>query len=112
MNLRRLLPLLLLSLATALHAADAPPAATVAAMPAATKLPLKKLLFFTKSVGYEHDPVKMKGGQPSLAMQVFKEIGDKNNLEFTESKDGSLFSDEYLANFDAIMFYTQDFTGG
>jgi hypothetical protein len=37
---------------------------------------------------------------------VLKQIGEQNNIEFTFSKDGSLFSPEYLAQFDAFCFYT------
>jgi len=66
----------------------------------------KKVLFFTKSAGFEHSVIKRIAGNPSFAMQVLVELGAKNNLEFTESKDGSLFSTEYLAQFDAIVFYT------
>ncbi|MSU24125.1 MAG: ThuA domain-containing protein [Opitutus sp.] len=66
----------------------------------------KKVLFFTKSSGFEHSVIKRVAGQPSFAMQVLQELGEKNNLEFIESKDGSLFSTEYLAQFDAILFFT------
>ncbi len=95
---RLLLPLLLLALVTSGQAAASAPA-------------LKKVLFFTKSVSFEHSPIKQVNGQPSFAMVVLQELGAKNNIEFTESKDGSLFSDEYLAKFDAFMFYTQDGSG-
>jgi len=37
---------------------------------------------------------------------VLAREGPKHGLEFTFSKDGSLFTPEYLARFDAIMFYT------
>lgn len=103
----RLLPLLalpLLALASAVQAADT--ASTAAAQPA------KKILFFTKSVSFEHDPIKT-GDNPrfGVAFRVFTELGAKHNFEFTYSKDGSLFSDEYLAKFDALMFYSQDGSG-
>ena len=75
---------------------------------AAQDLARKKILFFTKSSGYEHDAIKlqMRDGRPGYAFGVLKELGEKNNIEFTFSKDGSLFSPEYLAQFDAFMFYT------
>jgi type 1 glutamine amidotransferase len=66
----------------------------------------KKVLFFTKSSGFEHSPIKRTAGNPSFAMQVLKELGTKHRIEFTESKDGSLFTPEYLAQFDAFLFYT------
>ncbi len=68
----------------------------------------KKVLVFTKSSGYEHDAVKvaMRNGQPGYALPVLKELGEKNNIEFTVSKDGSLFTPAYLAQFDAFLFYS------
>ncbi len=96
---RLLLPLLLLPIAIAVRGADSAPAAA---------MPLKKILFFTKSVSYEHSAIKAGTG---IAFTVVRELAAKNNLEITESKDGSLFSDEYLAKFDAFMFYSQDGSG-
>lgn len=68
----------------------------------------KKVLFFTKSSGFEHDAIKLKAkdGGPGIAFTVLRELGEKNNIEFTFSKDGSLFTPEYLARFDAYFFYT------
>ncbi len=68
----------------------------------------KKVLFFTKSSGFEHDAIKlaMKDGQPGYAYAVIKELGEKKHIDFTFSKDGSLFTPEYLAQFDAFLFYT------
>jgi len=78
-------------------------------------LPRKRVLFFTKSSGYEHsvirDPSKpftaFPGtAVPGLAFQVLKALGSSNNIEFVFSKDGSLFRPAYLAQFDAFFFYT------
>lgn len=68
--------------------------------------PKRKILFFTKSSGWEHDVISWKKGKPSFAEKVLLDLGAKNNWEFTFSKDGSLFSPEYLAQFDALVFYT------
>ncbi len=65
-----------------------------------------RLLFFTKSSGFEHSVISWKKGQPSLAEKVFLELGAKNSWEFVFSKDGSKFSPEYLQGFDAVIFYT------
>ena len=72
----------------------------------AAEAPKKKILFFTKSSGFEHSVISWKKGQPSHAEKVFLELAPKQNWEFTFSKDGSLFSPEYLAQFDAFCFYT------
>src|ERR1041384_1963754 len=66
----------------------------------------KKILFFSKSSGFEHPVISWKKGQPSHAEKVLQELGEKNGWEFTFSKDGSKFSPEYLADFDAVFFYT------
>jgi uncharacterized protein len=66
----------------------------------------KKVLFFTKSSGFEHSVISWKTGQPSHAEKVLLELGAKNGWEFSFSKDGSLFTPEYLAQFDALFFYT------
>lgn len=68
--------------------------------------PARKLLFFTKSSGYEHSVISWSKGKPSLAEKVFLDLGSKNTWEFEFSKDGSKFSPEYLAGFDAVIFYT------
>lgn len=65
-----------------------------------------KLLFFTKSSGYEHEVISYKKGQPSFAEKIFLEFGAKESWDFVFSKDGSKFSPEYLAGFDAVIFYT------
>ena len=77
--------------------------------------PTKKILFFSKSAGYEHSVIK-DGSRPfkpapgseveGLAFQVLKTLGAKDNIEFVFSKDGSLFTPAYLAQFDAYFFHT------
>ena len=66
----------------------------------------KKILFFTKSSGWEHSVISWKDGRPSFAEKILLEFGKSNNWEFTFSKDGSKFSPDYLAQFDAVSFYT------
>ena len=80
--------------------------------------PTKRILFFSKSSGWEHEvirdpavtdrPVNTSNGNlvPGLAFRVLKELGARDNIEFTFSKDGSLFTPAYLAQFDAFLFYT------
>ncbi len=68
--------------------------------------PAHKLLFFTKSSGFEHPVISWKTGQPSFAEKIFIELAEKNHWAFEFSKDGSKFSPEYLAGFDTVIFYT------
>lgn len=72
----------------------------------AAEYPARKILFFTKSSGFEHEVISWKKGQPSIAEKSLLEIAGENGWEFTFSKDGSKFSKEYLNGFDAVMFYT------
>jgi len=78
-------------------------ATVLQAQPAA---PRRKILFFTKSSGFEHSVISWKKGQPSWAEKTLSEMGAKHNWDFTFSKDGSKFSKDYLAQFDAVFFYT------
>ncbi|MBI3879477.1 MAG: ThuA domain-containing protein [Verrucomicrobia bacterium] len=67
----------------------------------------KKILFFTKSAGFEHSAIRRgKGGEPSPAEAVLTELGPKHGFDITFSKDGSLFTPQYLAGFDTFFFYT------
>ncbi len=66
----------------------------------------KKILFFTKSSGFEHSVISWKAGQPSHAEKVLLDFGKANDWEFAFSKDGSKFAKDYLAQFDAVFFYT------
>ena len=103
MTLRLLCPLLVLGAAFAavLHTASGN-----AAEPAPAAAAKRKILFFSKSSGFEHSVISWKNGQPSWAEKQLLEMGKKNGWEFTFSKDGSLFTPEYLRGFDAMLFYT------
>ncbi|MEO7600121.1 MAG: ThuA domain-containing protein [Opitutus sp.] len=65
-----------------------------------------RVLYFSKSAGFEHSAVKRTNGQPSYSENVLTKIAGASGLEFTFSKDGSKFSADYLKQFDAVMFYT------
>ena len=65
-----------------------------------------KILFFTKSSGFEHSVISWKNGKPSHAEKVLAELGAKHGWDFEFSKDGSKFGKDYLAQFDAVFFYT------
>jgi type 1 glutamine amidotransferase len=82
-------------------------AAALMILPASgAESPRRKILFLTKSSGFEHEVISWKKGQPSYAEARLLELGAKNNWEFVFSKDGSKFSSQYLEAFDAVMFYT------
>lgn len=67
----------------------------------------KRILFFSKSSGYEHSSIRRgTNGEPSQAEKVLQELGPKNHFEFTFSKDGTIFTAENIQKFDAFFFYT------
>lgn len=75
---------------------------------AALSLPAAPLrvLYFTKSSGYEHSAIKWVDGKPSYSEKILTALGAKHDIEFTFSKDGSLFTADYLAQFNVLLFYT------
>lgn len=66
----------------------------------------KRVLFFSKSSGFEHSVIKREGDELSHAEKILQEFGAKNNIEFTFTKDGRLFTPENIAKYDAFFFYT------
>jgi serine/threonine protein phosphatase PrpC/type 1 glutamine amidotransferase len=90
-----------------------------AAAPSAAK---KRVLFFTRSAGFQHDSVnrakggtqgrKGEAGKVAHAEAVLTEMAAAHNIEVVATKDGSLFTPENIAKFDAFAFYTTgDLTG-
>lgn len=65
-----------------------------------------RILFFSKSSGFEHSVISWKKGKPSHAEKTLEGIAKKTGWEFEFSKDGSKFSDDYLKQFDTLIFYT------
>lgn len=70
------------------------------------KAKTKHVLFFSKSSGYEHSVIKKSGDEPGYAERILHEIGEKNNIEFTFTKDGRVFTPKNIAKYDAFFFYT------
>ena len=65
-----------------------------------------KVLFFTKSSGYEHSVIARKNGQLSHAEKILTELGKRGGFEVVASKDGSLFDPDKIGQFDAFAFET------
>ncbi len=66
----------------------------------------KKVLFFTKSAGFQHSSIARKGDELSHAETILKDLGAKNGFEVTCSKDGGLFDPDKIGQWDAFCFYT------
>jgi len=71
----------------------------------------KKILYFTRSAGFEHPPVIRKGEELSVSEKLLTEWGGQAGLEVVCSKDGALFDGD-LEQYDGFVFYTSgDLTG-
>lgn len=66
----------------------------------------KKILFFTKSSGFQHSVIARKGDKPAHAERILAEIGAKHGFEVVASKDGSLFEPGKIDQWDAFAFQT------
>jgi len=65
----------------------------------------QRLLYFTRSAGFEHGAVKRQGGQLGFSERVLTEMGKRAGFEVVCTKDGSVF-DQDLDQWDCIAFYT------
>lgn len=72
----------------------------------ATALPVRRVLFFSKSAGFEHSVIKREGGKPSFVENLLARVGPERRVEFTFSKDGTIFTPENIARFDVFVFFT------
>lgn len=66
----------------------------------------RRVLFFTKSSGFQHSVVTRKGGQPAHAEKILTDLGRENGFEVVASKDGRLFDPDKIGQWDAFAFYT------
>jgi type 1 glutamine amidotransferase len=69
--------------------------------------PKRRILMYTRSVGFQHPVIARKGGSLSLAERLVTELGAKNNIEVVCEKDGRIFESEDFPKFDGFLFETQ-----
>lgn len=67
----------------------------------------RRLLMYTRSVGFQHSVVTRKGGELSLAERIVIDMGKKNNIEVVCEKDGRVFESAEFPRFDGFLFETQ-----
>lgn len=65
----------------------------------------QKLLYFTRSVGYEHSVVHRQNGALSHSEKILTELGGKSGFAVDCTKDGRVF-DTDLDRYDGIVLYT------
>src|SRR5690349_11198793 len=72
--------------------------------------PRKKVLFFTKSSGFQHGPITRSAEDPTklaYAEQILTDIGASHGFDVTCSKDGTVFaSPDTYKTYDVFAFYT------
>jgi type 1 glutamine amidotransferase len=74
----------------------------------AADAPKRRLLMFTRSVGFQHSVVqRKKGEQLSLAEMIVTDLGKKHGFEVNCTKDGRVFVNEDLSKYDGFVFETQ-----
>ena len=66
---------------------------------------MQKILYFSRSAGFEHGAVKRKADQPSISERILVELGKRHGFEVVCTKDGRVFDGD-LDQYDAIAFYT------
>lgn len=71
----------------------------------AADAPRQKVLYFTRSAGFEHSVVARKGGQLSFSEVEFTKMCARHNIEVVCTKDGGVFDGD-LEQFGAFAFYT------
>ena len=64
-----------------------------------------RVLYFTRSAGFEHSVVRRKGPELSHSERILTEIGRRDGFEVECTKDGRVFDGD-LTRFNAIAFYT------
>ena len=65
----------------------------------------QKVLYFSRSAGFEHGAVKLKDGKPSISDRILTELGRRHGFDVVCTKDGRVFDGD-LDQYDAIAFYT------
>jgi type 1 glutamine amidotransferase len=78
----------------------------VAARLRAGSLAPKKVLFFTKSSGFEHSAIHRDGDKLGYAEKVLQDVGKTHGFDVVCSKDGGLFAPDKIGEWDAFVFYT------
>jgi len=73
---------------------------------AAPKSETKKVLFFTKSSGFQHPVIARRGDKLGHAERILTEIGKEHGFEVVASKDGRLFEPDQIGQWDVFVFET------
>lgn len=64
-----------------------------------------KVLHFTRSQGFEHDPAKRLGDGTTVSGNALKKYFADKNIELVETQDGGVFDGD-IDQYEAFIFYT------
>jgi len=64
-----------------------------------------KILHFTRSQSFEHDPAKLLADGATVSGQALKTYLAEKNIEVVETQDGGVFDGD-ISQYDAFVFYT------
>jgi len=64
-----------------------------------------KVLHFTRSQGFEHEPAKLLDDGTTASGRALKDYLAKKNIEVVETQDGGVFEDD-LSQYAGFVFYT------
>jgi type 1 glutamine amidotransferase len=64
-----------------------------------------KILYFSRSVGFQHGPITRKNGELGFSEKLLVEKGKEHGCEVVCSKDGTIFDGD-IDQFDCFAFYT------
>ncbi len=67
----------------------------------------RRLLMYTRSVGFQHSVITRNGKNLSLAEWSVSYLGRKQNIEVVCEKDGRIFESAEFPKFDGFLFETQ-----
>lgn len=65
----------------------------------------KKILYYTRSQGFEHSPVKYDENGECVSAKTLQKLAKNLGYELVSTKDGSVFDDD-LSQYAAFVFYT------
>lgn len=80
--------------------------ASAASSLSAAQGPRKRVLFFTKSAGFQHSVINREGKDTSHAEKILTDLGKEHGFDVVASKDGTLFEPDRIGEWDAFAFVT------
>lgn len=67
-----------------------------------------RILFLTKSTGFQHSVIARKGNELGWAEKILQKIGADNGYDIVPSKDAGLLNPDKIDQWDGFAFYTTE----